>query len=225
LRLGNSGNLYQYFTDDESTMTSKLRAFGLLNTLFVPGEISRLALAVMVMVSVAACAVAPTGTSAPGSADYEVPGAGMAAAIDDYNKDDYPAAISGFDAVIADTGTSANDRRLAYLGKTLVYLGSDENLHSIENARQSLASAGQVAGADSKAFTVESELLMEALSTMVGMESRYVALLAISGDPSSEVEELERERDALAKERDELLAEREALNEALERLKQLTLGN
>ena len=60
---------------------------------------------------------------------------------------------------------------------------------------------------------------------MIGTESKYVVLQSKSGNTGAEVTQLKQERDALQTERDDLLAEQKSLNEALEKLKQLTLGN
>jgi hypothetical protein len=170
--------------------------------------------------SLVACAVTPTKSSqAAGSKT------GLAATADLYNNRDYPDAIRAFDNVIADTGTNANDRRLAQLGKALVYLSDDENWHSLENAKMALVAAGQVAPAGDGEFAIETDMLMDAVSAVIGTESKYVALQATSGDSNAQIARLKRERNTLTAERDELLADQKALNEALEKLKQLTLGD
>ena len=190
-----------------------------------PGRAFRLATAILMFSSLVACAVTPTEPAASVPESRVESNAGLAGAADMYNSRNYPGAIREFDNVITDEGSSANDRRLANLGKSLVYLGNDENWHSIENAKMSLVSAGQVAPQGSEEFAVETDLLMDAISVVIGTESKYAVQVAKSSGSGAEVVELKRELDALKSERNELLAEQKILNEALEKLKNLTLGN
>jgi len=187
-------------------------------------QVFRLAVAILMTGSLVACAVTPTD-SATSTSTQVVSNTGLDGAADMYNSQKYAEAIRGFDKVTTDETASANDRRLAHLGKALVYLGNDDNWHSIENAKMSLVSAGQVAPDGSEEFSVETDLLMDAVSAVIGTESKYIVLQSKSGSSGAQVTELKRELDTLKTEREELLAEQKALNEALEKLKELTLGS
>jgi len=205
------------------TNTAPRSNFSIFTSL--PGRISRLVITSLVLGSLAACAVAPTEPPVSEPAMQAQPDTGIALATDMFSSNNYPGAIREFDNVITSDTASANDRRLAYLGKALVYLGNDENWHSVDNAKLALAAAGQVALSDGEEFAAETVLLMDAVTDVIGTESKYIELQSQTGDSSAEVAQLKRERDALAAERDELLEEQQALNEAIEKLKQLTLGN
>ncbi len=205
-------------------MTNKLSSRVNLKSLLVPGLLPRFFVALLMFGGLIACAVAPT-ESPVSEADNQVESkTGMASAADMYNSQNYPGAIREFDKVISDAGSSANSRRLAHLGKALIYLGTDQSVHSVDNAKLSLRSAGQVAPGGDEEFSVETDLLMDAVSTVIGTESKYAVLVAKSSDSGGEVKELRRELDAVKSERDELLVEHVVLNEAIEKLKTLTLG-
>jgi len=198
---------------------------GILKNFLLPARIIRLSVSTMIFSSLLACAVAPTETNVPEPAETVEFKTGMAGAADMYNSHNYPGAIREFDGVINDASSSANSRRLAHLGKAMVYLGSDVNWHSIDNAKLSLMSAGQVAPDDSEEFSVETDLLMDAVSAVIGTESKYSVLAAKSNGTEDEVNELRRELDSIKIERDKLIADQKVLNEAIEKLKALTLGN
>lgn len=191
----------------------------------LPGRVSRLVLTTLVCGSLVACAAAPTKSTVSGPGGQARPATGITLATNMYSSDNHQGAIREFDKVIMSDTASANDRRVAHLGKALVYLGNDENWHSVDNAKLSLVSAGQVAPDDGEEFAAETDLLMDAVTDVIGTESKYIELQSQTGDSSAEVAQLKRERNALAAERDELLEEQKALNEAIEKLKQLTLGN
>jgi len=173
----------------------------------------------------AACAATPSKPVATQTTAQVKVRTGMDAAANMYNSANYGGAIREFDNIISDNDSSANNRRLAHLGKALVYLGSDADWHSIANAKMSLISAGQVAPEQSEEFTVETDLLMDAVSAVIGSESKYTMLKEKSGGPNTQVAKLQEEAAVLEAERDELLEEQIVLNEALEKLKELTLGN
>jgi len=189
------------------------------------GRISRLITVILMIGSLAACVAAPSKPSVSEPSEPVMSSTGIVAAVDQYNGRNYPGAIREFDNVITSVDSSANDRRLAHLGKAMVYLGNDVNWHSMENAKMSLISAGQVAPDENGEFAPETDLLMDAVTAVIGTESKFVTLQAKTSGSNSDVEQLRRERNALEAERDELLEEQKALNEALEKLKQLTLGN
>lgn len=191
----------------------------------LPGRISRFVIASLVLGSLAACAVAPSDPAVSDPAAQARPDTGITLATSMYSSDNYSGAIREFDNVIKSDATSANERRLAHLGKALVYLGNDEEWHSVDNAKLALVSAGQVTPAGGEEFAAETDLLMDAVTDVIGTESKYIELQSKTGNSSAELARLKRERDDLVAERDELLEEQAALNEAIEKLKQLTLGN
>jgi len=205
-------------------MTNQVNSHVNSNYFLVSGLLPRFFVSLLMFGGLIACAVAPT-ESPVSEADNQVESkTGMAGAADMCNSRNYPGAIREFDKVISDAGSSANNRRLAHLGKALVYLGPDENWHSVDNAKLSLMSAGQIAPEGKQEFSVETDLLMDAVSAVIGTESKYAVLAAKTNDSGGEVKELRRELDAVKSERNELLAEQDVLNEAIEKLKVLTLG-
>ncbi len=178
----------------------------------------RLITGLLLLSGLLACATSPT-------TEQRVVDVGLAGANNMYNTRNYLGAVREFDVIISDPESSANSQRLANLGKALIYLGDDENWHSLENAKMSLMAAGRVVPANNEEFAVETDLLMDAIASLTGAESKYQALETKAGGSGGEIAALKKERDALAIERDVLLKEQAALNEALERLKKLTLGD
>lgn len=206
-------------------MTQIVSPIAFLKALPETGQFFRLITTVFVVSSLVACAVTPTQPEATEPTIAEAPSTGLTIAANMYNSRNYPGAIREFGNVVTDDSASANDKRLAHLGKAMVYLSNDENWHSVDNAKLSLMSAGQVAPADGEEFAIETDLLMDAVSTVIGTESKYAVLMEKTSGSGAQIAQLQQERDALAAERDELLKEQKVLNEALEKLKQLTLGN
>ena len=196
-----------------------------LRSLSSTGRMFRLVAATMIVSSLVACAVTPAKPVAAEPAEKVTPSITIEYAADMYNSRNYPDAINAFDNIISDKTSSANSRRLAHLGKALVYLGDDESLHSIENGKMSLISAGRVAPKDNEEFAIETDMLMDAVSEVIGTESKYMVLKGKANGSNAQLTGLQQELDAVEAERDELLAEQIILNEALEKLKQLTLGN
>jgi len=193
-------------------------------TFTVTNQVLRLVTTILIFGNLVACAVVPTERSESGPAPKEKSHGSLISAADMYNSRNYPGAIREYNYVITTEGESANNRRMAHLGQALVYLGNDENWHSIENAKISLMSASSVAPEGDEEFAVETNLLMDAISAVIGTESKYAVLMAKSDGSGTENTELRREIDSLKAERVELVAEQKVLNEALERLKELTLG-
>lgn len=185
----------------------------------------RLAVCSILVASLVACASLPPGTVEPEIVDEKKLDMGLASVSDLYSTRNNAAAMDGFDSIISDADSSANSRRLAHLGKALVYLGGDDNWHSLENAKMSLSAAGSVTPGDDEEFAIETDMLMDSIAAQIGSESEFLELKAKTGNSGVEIARLRNERDALVKERDELLSEQQALNEALEKLKNLTLGN
>jgi len=195
------------------------------NAFVATGRAFRLVTGIVMLSVLAACAATPSKPATTESTTQAKARTGMDAAANMYNSGDYGNAVREFDNIISDNDSSANNRRLAHLGKALVYLGNDSDWHSIANAKMSLISAGQVAPEGDEEFSVETDLLMDAVSAVIGSESKYTMLKERSGGSNTQVAKLKEEAVALEAERDELLEEQIALHEALEKLKELTLGN
>lgn len=190
-----------------------------------PRQALRFGTILVMICSLAACVVTPTEPTGAESSGSVKSSTGMTAAVDMYNSRNYPGAIREFDKISNSETASANSRRLAHLGSAMVYLSNDKKWHSLENAKLSLVAAGQVVPDADEEFNLETDLLYDAITAVIGTESKYVALQSKSGNSGAEVAQLKKERDDLEAERDELLAEQKSLNEALEKLKELTLGN
>ena len=173
---------------------------------------------IMLLAALAGCATAPQPTATTSKVN-------VVSAYDMYNMRDYAGAVKEFNKIISDDGSSANNRRMANLGKAMIYLGTDENWYSLDNAKLALNSAGEVVPDGNSEFAVETDMLMDAILDLIGTESQLAALQLKSGNSKGEVAGLKSERDALEAERDALLAEQKALNDALEKLKELTLSN
>jgi len=185
----------------------------------------QLVTAAALMTGLVACAT-PSGQPVDaGPEAVVVVDTGLASANVMYNTRNYSGAVREFDTIITDPDASANSHRLAHLGKALIYLGSDKNWFNIENAKSSLNAAGQVAPESNQGFAVETDMFMDSISAQIDTEMALQNMRAKSGGSGAEIEKLKQERDALATERDELLEEQKALNEAIEKLKNLTLGS
>lgn len=206
-------------------MTQTVTATDLSRPFFAPRQVLRFVTLFLLVSCLTACVVTPTEPTVTEPGQVDTANNSMATAVDMYNSDNYSGAMKEFANVISSAGSSANDRRLAHLGNAMVYLSNDEQWHSLENAKMSLVDAGQVVPGANEEFNIETDLLFDAITAVIGTESKYVVLKSKSGNSGAEVVQLKKERDQLAAERDELLAEQKSLNEALEKLKQLTLGN
>jgi hypothetical protein len=196
-----------------------------LRSLSATGRMFKLVTTTMIITSLVACAASPAKPVTAEPAEGVKPSITIEFAADMYNSRNYPDALNAFDNIITDKSSSANSRRLAHLGKAMVYLGDDESLHSIENGKMSLISAGGVAPKDNEEFAIETDMLMDAVSEVIGSESKYMVLKGYTNGSYTQLTALQQELDTVEAERDELLAEQITLNEALEKLKQLTLGN
>jgi len=224
-----SGQFFIFNMEILSIMTTMTNLVVSPKTFLKPGQVIRLLTAILMVASLVACAVSPTQ---PSGKSQKKGGMGISSAVDSYNSRDFSTAIQGFDSVIADDASGANSRRLAHLGKAMVYLGTDENWHSIENAKMSMLSAGQVAPKKGEKFAPETDMLMDAVSEVIGTESKYSMVQEKSSGSGYEISQLRREldsvkaeRDALKMERNDLVEEQKMLNAALEKLKKISLGN
>ena len=191
----------------------------------LPAKTARLILGTILLTGLVACAVVPSDPVEPAAAAEDAPEMGIARVSLMDNTGDIAGTMAEFDDIIESTNGDANNRRLAHLGKALIYLGSDESWHSIDNAKMSLSAAGSIVPEGTEEFAIETDMLMDSVAAQIGSESKFVELRSKAGRSMAEIAQLRKERDALVQERDELLKEQQALNDALERLKNLTLGN
>jgi hypothetical protein len=191
----------------------------------LPVKTVRLILGTILLTGLVACAGVPSDPAESIEVAEQAPEMGMASVSVMYNTGDIAGTMAGFDDIIGSSDSDADSRRLAHLGKALIYLGSDKSWHSIDNARVSLSAAGSIVPEDNEEFDIETDMLMDSVTAQIGSESKYQELKAKTGRSRAEITKLQKERDTLVKERDELLKEQQTLNEALEKLKNLTLGN
>lgn len=189
------------------------------------GRIWRFVALVLLLTSLVACAGTPVKSTSSTSAIPSVPGKGLAGANTMYNTRNYTGAVSEFDTIITDADASANSRRLSHLGKALIYLSSDKNWHDIENAQTSLSAAGSIVPANNEEFSIETDMFMDSIAALINSEADYTELKTNSGGSKAEVSRLQKQNAELVAERDKLLKEQKILNQAIEKLKNLTLGN
>jgi hypothetical protein len=182
-------------------------------------------LGILMLAGLVACAAVPTDSADDIAAVETAPDPGLSAAGDFYSNGNYQAVIATLDEIITDQSRNANSRRLAQLGKAMIYLGDNDEFRSVENAKMALAAAGQIVADEGEGFAVETAVLMDAISELISADTTHASLSAKSRDANRAVTRLTQERDDLMTERDELLAEQVALNDAIEKLKQLTLGD
>jgi hypothetical protein len=174
-------------------------------------------LAVLAVSSGLSCAVSP----GPGAGPSTEPAATATLSVNDavnaaytqYTKRDFTSAATGYDALIG--SADDNTRQLAYLGKALIHLSTDPQWRDLDEAGRLLQSAETLGSANG---SVEASMLMNALSSLAGVEANISELNSKVSNSASEIARLKQERDSLQ-------AEQTALNEALEKLKALTIGN
>lgn len=197
----------------------------LMNIHLTGSLIGRLATGLFVLVSVVACATVDTQSAQPLAVETVEISDQLASAKMPYNTQDFDVALKEFHTISLDPDVSVSSRRMAYLGQALIYLSSDKNFHSVDNAKLALRSAGQVEPSENEEFSLAADLLLDAVNITIGTESRYAQLKSKTGNSNSEVARLKAERDALLAENSKLQQEQVSLRDALERLKNLTLGN
>jgi hypothetical protein len=142
-----------------------------------------------------------------------------------YSQRDYTAAIAKFDDVIADDQASANDRRLAASGKALIYLGYDREWRDLEKARAALGVATSAEAGPGETFDAGTNLFMEAVLALEDAQTAFEKMQTRTAGEGNQLASLKKENASLEAERDALKKENANLNEALERLKNLTLGD
>lgn len=161
-----------------------------------------------------ACATAPTD---PGSSQQAEPipvGSGPAnvvGAFEQYQRRDFAAASAGFE--VATEGTR-QEQRLGHLGQALIRLSTDSRWRDLDAATRHLQAAEELVEGSS----VETSMLLTAMSALVGVEANITEL-------NSKLANANAESARLKNERDDLVAEQAVLNEAIEKLKALTIGN
>ncbi len=179
---------------------------------------ARLPLCLLAAIILQSCAMAPTGgeapAQAPAAASATTDGPGIQAAYDLYSRRDFAGAADAYDALLTEAG-SAEQTRLAQLGKALLFLSTDPQWRDMEKAAASLQAAEAVEGDPANP---ETAMLMNALSSLIGVEANISELNTKVSNATVEIARLKAQREALE-------AEQAALNEALEKLKELTIGS
>jgi len=176
-------------------------------------------LGVLALTSGLSCAVVPESNDAqavvPEVVSAPPAGADLHGAYSNFQRRDFAAASSGFRSISDDGGNSSRDRQLALLGQTLVYLSTDAEWRDLSEAGNTLQSAE---GITVESGNVETEMLMNALSSLIGVETNISELNTKVANSSTEITSLKGDLESA-------VAEQDALNEALEKLKALTIGN
>lgn len=179
---------------------------------------SRLAgsgLTLLATLLISACATAPTGPGTGSQPSEPVPvGSGPADVVEafqHYQRRDFAAAKAGFE--VAAEGTR-QEQRLGHLGQALIGLSTDSRWRDLDAATRHLQAAEDLAEGSS----VETSMLLEAMSALVSVEANINELNTKLANANAESARLKNERD-------DLVAEQAALNEAIEKLKALTIGN
>ena len=176
-------------------------------------------LAVLALSSGLSCAVVPEAASEPVVVPEPMVVDKTSAAIKDayasYERRDFAAAAAGYSAVIASGDGDTEDQLLANLGKALVYLSTDSEWRDVAEAGNALQAAEAI---QSDSQGVESGMLMNALSALIGSEANISELNSKVANSAAETRKVQNELDAA-------IVEQDALNEALEKLKALTIGN
>ncbi|MBT8062488.1 MAG: hypothetical protein KJO85_07370, partial [Gammaproteobacteria bacterium] len=138
------------------------------------------------------CAVAPSGDGS-GAPTQATPSSSanegdIRVGFDAYQKRDFTDAYNAYERA---TG-SADSRtaRLAHLGKALVYLSTDGQWRDVNKAALSLQAAESVEGNPS----IESSMLINSLSSLIGVEADITALNRQVSNSSVELGRLKQER-------------------------------
>lgn len=176
-------------------------------------------LAVLVLSSGLSCAVTPTtqtqDADQQGQMSRRAASAAIQEAFDQFSRRDFATAMSGFDNVADSANANPDDQRLAHLGKSLVYLSTDREWRDLDAAAMALQSAEDIPGGSNP---VQHGMLVNAVSSLIGAEKNNAEL---KGKVNNAAYELGKLKEALENQD----AEVATLNEALEKLKDLTIGN
>ncbi|NND43914.1 MAG: hypothetical protein HKN58_01225 [Xanthomonadales bacterium] len=179
-----------------------------------PGPLTRRFAPVVGTLFLAACAMAPSKDNAQPEAEPVPTGSGpvdVVAAFDHFQRRDYVNAAAGYE--LAADGTR-QEQRLSHLGQALIHLSTDPRWRDLEAAAQHLQAAEELA----EGAGVETSMLITAMAGLVGVEKNISELNVKLANATAESARLKEEREML-------LAEQSALNEAIEKLKALTIGN
>lgn len=177
-----------------------------------------LLLGALVLSSGLSCAVAPETTPQPVTpveTRASNTSSDLVRAYGSFEQRDFAAANGVFKSVIEDTGASDSDRQLAYLGQAMIHLSTDGEWRDMSLAAGALQSAEAI---DSGSEQVASGLLITALSSLIGVENNNSELNRKVANGNAEIARLKDQNGVLQEEQD-------MLNEALEKLKALTIGN
>jgi hypothetical protein len=181
-------------------------------------KIPALLLGVLILSSGLSCAVVPEATPqsvAPVKTMTNNANANLIQAYGSFEQRDFAAANNTFKSVVEDAGASNSERQLALLGQAMVHLSTDTEWRDISLATGALQSAEAI---DAGSEQVASGLLVAALSSLMGVENNNSELNRKVANGASEIAKLKDQNDVLQGEQD-------MLNEALEKLKSLTIGN
>lgn len=186
--------------------------------------LSKSLICVCLSMGLVACATAPATSTSKSSATAQ-PTPEFSSASKELKTRNYKEAVKQFDEIIEDGQTPSNERRLAYIGMALVYLSYDENWRSLKNARASLASAAKVPVPQGESLDHQTDMLMEAVVALIDSQAAYETIESQSGDTGYQITQLKKKNQALETELTALQKENKNLNEALEKLKKLTLDD
>ena len=171
-------------------------------------------LTVLALSSGLSCAVAPDSKTKPVATPTQRASTSsqtMESAWSAYDRRDFATAAAGYDELANDE----DDRQLALLGKALVHLSTDAQWRNLDEAARLLQASEQM---DNNGASVQTSMLINALSSLIGAEANNSELNTKVSNSSREIAQLKAEQEAL-------VAEQSTLNEALEKLKALTIGN
>jgi hypothetical protein len=175
-------------------------------------------LGILILSSGLSCAVAPQSSPEPVATPEPVvlpaQGDGIAEAYSYFEGRDFAAAAAGFRAVADAGGSSDSDRQLAHLGLAMIHLSTDAEWRDVAEAGNALQAAEAIENGDNAG----AGMLMTALSALIGAENNISELNTKVGNSSYEIAQLKEDKETMQ-------AEQDALNEALEKLKALTIGN
>jgi hypothetical protein len=184
----------------------------------------RIGAACAVLLIGAACATAPqkdTVAPAPAQANSS---ARLESAFQAYDLRKFESAAAAFEAIANDGAASANDRRIAHLGMAMIHLSTDLDWRDIDAAKVSLDEARAVAQEDPSP-RVETNMLALAVNDLVNVEADNTELMRRSNELARELGRVKETQGDWQAEREALLAEQARLQQTLDKLKQLTLGN
>jgi hypothetical protein len=179
----------------------------------------RIGIAAMLIIGSVSCAVtepapSPVPVTTAGNND---------AAWNAFSQRQFALAVEEFERVTSNPQNSTDVRRQAWLGKALVYLSTDPEWRDLAQARNAVQSADDIVNGSQTDSA--SKLFSAAIDGHINAESDNTELNGRIKELLRELEKIKTSTAALQSENDALLAEQEKLNAALEKMKELTLGN